>query len=181
MTRMAGQSIVPAIAVLRLAACVSAPPVATPGTREVVPPVEAPTAHTGAGLVVVRAAESALGAPYRYGGATLQGFDCSGLTQFAYRSAGISIPRTAAAQQHAAAAVPPDALLPGDLVFFATGRNAVDHVGVYAGQGRFVHAPASGRVVSIGYLADPWYAAHFAGAGRFRSDDASAQSARASP
>ena len=181
MTVMAGQSIVPAVAVLMLTACVSAPPGPPPAPREVVPPVESPADRAGAGLVIARTAESALGAPYRYGGVTLQGFDCSGLTQFAYRSAGISIPRTAAAQQHAADLVPPDALLPGDLVFFATGRNAVDHVGVYAGQGRFVHAPASGRVVSIGYLADPWYAAHFAGAGRFRSDDASAQSARASP
>lgn len=181
MTPVTGQHIVPALVVLMLAACASAPPGPGSGPGEVMPPVEALTAPAGVGLVIVRTAESAIGAPYRYGGATPQGFDCSGLTQFAYRSAGISIPRTAAAQQQAAARVQLDALQPGDLVFFATGRNAADHVGVYSGQGRFVHAPSSGRAVSFGYLADPWYAAHFAGAGRIRSGAANAESGRASP
>lgn len=106
--------------------------------------------------------------PYRYGGSTTQGFDCSGLTRYAYGSVGIAIPRTAAAQQQAATAVPRNALQPGDLVFFASGRDGIDHVGVYAGEGRFVHAPSTGRAVTFGDLADPWYAAHYAGAGRFR-------------
>jgi cell wall-associated NlpC family hydrolase len=157
MRRAACRSLLPAIAVLFLAACASTPPGPLPSPQ----PVPAQP-----GLEILQAAESMIGAPYLFGGVTPQGFDCSGLTQFAYSSAGIAIPRTAAGQQRAARPVPRESLRPGDLVFFATGRNGVDHVGVYAGEGRFVHAPSSGRVVSFGDLADPWYAAHYAGAGR---------------
>lgn len=179
---MAGRYLAPVVAALLLAACASAPTGPAPTPREAVSPViETPAAPPGPGLDILHAAESAIGAPYRYGGATPQGFDCSGLTQFAYRAAGIAIPRTAAAQQRAAAAVPRGALQPGDLVFFTTGRDGIDHVGVYAGEGRFVHAPSSGRVVSFAYLDDPWYAVRYAGAGRFRSDGANADSGSAAP
>lgn len=130
---------------------------------------------------ILQAAAAAIGVPYRYGGATRAGFDCSGLTQFAYRAAGIAIPRTAAAQHHDAVAVARAALQPGDLVFFATGRGGVDHVGIYAGDGRFVHAPSSGRAVSFGDLADPWYAARYAGAGRFWSRGEKVQALRTTP
>ncbi len=130
---------------------------------------------------ILQAAESAIGVPYRYGGASRAGFDCSGLTQFAYRAAGILIPRTAAAQQRDAVAVARDALQPGDLVFFATGHAGIDHVGIYAGDGRFVHAPSSGRRVSFGDLADPWYASSYAGAGRFWSPGEKTQALRAAP
>ncbi|MBV6418021.1 MAG: hypothetical protein CMLOHMNK_02800 [Steroidobacteraceae bacterium] len=167
------------LAVLGLAACASAPPVPAPATRE--PIAAVPPRQTSAPPAILRAAEAEVGAPYRYGGTGPQGFDCSGLTQFAYRSAGIAIPRTAAAQRRASQPVPRDALQPGDLVFFASGRDGVDHVGVYAGGGRFVHAPASGRVVSFGYLDDPWYAARFVGAGRFWPDDPKPQTRAAAP
>ncbi|MBX3695183.1 MAG: C40 family peptidase [Steroidobacteraceae bacterium] len=153
--------------ILSLAACAGAPASRSPAPRDTVPPVETRPAPA---REIVRAAEAMIGTPYRYGGASTSGFDCSGLTQYAHRAAGLAIPRTAAAQQRAASAVPRAQLRPGDLVFFATGRNGVDHVGVYAGDGRFVHAPASGRVVSYAYLDDPWYAQRFAGAGRFWSD-----------
>jgi len=152
-TAAACRAIAPACAALLVSACASTPPLVA----------------AGPGPGIVQAAESMIGAPYQFGGQSPQGFDCSGLTQFAYRSAGIAIPRTAVDQQRAAAAVSRESLQPGDLVFFATGRKGIDHVGVYAGDGRFVHAPSSGRVVTFGYLADPWYAARYVAAGRFRS------------
>lgn len=99
----------------------------------------------------------------------MQGFDCSGLAVYVYSKAGIEIPRTADAQQHAAVSVPIDALSPGDLVFFRISSHHVNHVGIYAGDGRFVHAPRSGQTVSYGSLLDPYYHKYFAGAGRFWS------------
>jgi cell wall-associated NlpC family hydrolase len=59
-------------------------------------------------------------------------------------------------------------LTPGDLVFFRTTARRVDHVGIYAGEGRFIHAPRSGHVVSYSYLDDPYYRAHFVSAGRLQ-------------
>ncbi len=62
----------------------------------------------------------------------------------------------------------PDALTPGDLVFFRTSARRVDHVGIYAGEGKFIHAPHAGQVVSYAYLDDPYYRAHFVSAGRLQ-------------
>jgi cell wall-associated NlpC family hydrolase len=112
-------------------------------------------------------AESVIGAPYRFGGAAREGFDCSGLVYFAHAAVGLAVPRTVAAQNAAARPVSTAALAPGDLVFFHLGGAATDHVGIYAGSGRFIHAPARGRVVSYAWLADPYYARRYVGAGRF--------------
>jgi len=145
---------------LLLVACSSAPRVA-----------EEPGAG---GLTIARTAARAVGVPYHFGGADLQGFDCSGLAVYAYESAGVEIPRTAAAQQRAARPVSSNALSPGDLVFFRIRSRHVNHVGIYAGSGRFIHAPRSGEAVSYGNLRDPYYHKHFAGAGRLWSGDARA-------
>lgn len=119
------------------------------------------------GAAVARAAAQLVGTPYHFGGADLKGFDCSGLASFAYEEAGVEIPRTAEAQRRAARAVPLDALSPGDLVFFRIHSRHVNHVGIYAGGGRFIHAPRSGERVSYGSLGDAYYHKHYAGAGRF--------------
>lgn len=158
--RIAALSAVAALALL--AGCSTAP-------RRDAPPAEvrAGAIPSAAGLALLQAAESLLGTPYRYGGADAQGFDCSGLVHFIHRRAGLEVPRTAAAQGRAAQPVARAALAAGDLVFFRAPSRGIDHVGVYAGDGRFVHAPGSGRRVSYGRLDDPWYAARFAGAGRF--------------
>lgn len=105
-----------------------------------------------------------LGVPYIYGGESPQGFDCSGLVQFAYRSAGINVPRTAREQLKASRKIDVDEAAAGDLLFFKSPQNS--HVGIYLGDGRFVHAPASSRNVSIGSLDDPYYKSHFVRAGR---------------
>lgn len=108
-----------------------------------------------------------IGTPYRYGGDDLDGFDCSGLVRFAYRQAGLELPRTAATQRQAVAAVPRDSLMRGDLVFFnLTGKT--DHVGIYVGDGRFVHAPSSGKRVQEARMDQGYFARHFDMAGRVR-------------
>lgn len=136
-------------------------------------------AATDAGMALARDARAQLGTPYLYGGADpRRGFDCSGLVTWVHARAGITVPRTAAQQFAAAEPVPRTALRAGDLVFFRLDRRSrtVSHVGVYTGQGRFVHAPQSGRAVEEARLDDPWFAERFAGAGRFAAGSAPAGS-----
>lgn len=110
-------------------------------------------------------ARELLGAPYRFGGDDPAGFDCGGLVQYSYRSAGISLPRSSRDQQAATRPVLRRALAPGDLVFFRIGRR-VSHVGIYAGGGAFIHSPSSGGSVMRSRLDDPYWDRHWAGAGR---------------
>lgn len=96
---------------------------------------------------VLRTARSALGKPYVYGGTSpATGFDCSGLTQYAFRSAGLTLPRVSAQHARAGIAVPYSQLRPGDLVAF---YSPVSHVGIYLGDGPFLHAPRTGDVVKV--------------------------------
>lgn len=103
----------------------------------------------GGAAAAVAAAESQLGVPYVWGGETPGvGFDCSGLTQWAWGQAGVSIPRTAQDQYDAIAHVSLSDLQPGDLVFWSDG-SGVSHVGMYVGGGSVIHAPETGTVVQI--------------------------------
>jgi len=119
------------------------------------------------GRAVLEAAETRIGAPYRYGGSGPDAFDCSGLVAYAHRQVGIAVPRTAAEQYSQATPVERRELRPGDLVFFRLAGRDVGHVGIYAGDDRFVHAPQSGGHVRLASLEDEWYRQRFAGAGRF--------------
>jgi cell wall-associated NlpC family hydrolase len=87
-----------------------------------------------------------LGKPYRYGGTGPNAYDCSGLTQRAWRAAGVPIPRTTEAQAGTGTAVPMSGIRPGDLVIFYPDAS---HVGIYAGSGKVVVAPHSGTVVTV--------------------------------
>ena len=129
-------------------------------------PVVVPLAPTAAALGARAAAlaSSFVGVPYRYGGDTPSGFDCSGLVYYVYSELGLSVPRTAAQQRSAAHHVPEQSLAPGDLVFFYTPE---DHVGIYLGNGEFVHAPATGRSVERARLDQPFFIMGYAGGGRF--------------
>ncbi|MFO1406230.1 MAG: C40 family peptidase [Steroidobacteraceae bacterium] len=120
----------------------------------------------GPGAAALRIAETRIGAPYRYGGAGPDAFDCSGLVSYAYSSVGIRLPRTAAQQYAAVRPVPRKDLEPGDLVFFRVDGSSIGHVGIYAGDGRFVDAPQTGGRVRVVSLDDPWYRERYAGAGR---------------
>jgi cell wall-associated NlpC family hydrolase len=136
------------------------------GPREAVG-VTQPVESGSEGARLVRVATGLIGAPYRYGGESPRGFDCSGLVFYSFDRVGVKVPRTAAEQRRVAQRVKRDALVPGDLVFFRTSARRVDHVGIYTGDGRFIHAPRRGHPVSYGYLDDPYYRSHFVSAGRF--------------
>jgi cell wall-associated NlpC family hydrolase len=115
-----------------------------------------------------RAASVALeqvGVPYRYGGATTSGFDCSGLVQYSYRLAGKNVPRTTGQQWSSTTTVGRDDLQAGDLLFFSI-EGKMSHVGMYVGRQQFVHAPSSGRTVTVAKLTSPFYASALVRAGR---------------
>ena len=107
------------------------------------------------------------GAPYRYGGATREGFDCSGLVFYSHRQLGVAVPRTSREQAEDAREIKESKLRRGDLVFFKIGSRKVNHVGIYIGDHRFVHAPGAGKPVTVNSLDDEFYAERFSSAGRF--------------
>ena len=113
------------------------------------------------GVRAVRIARRFLGVRYVYGGASPHGFDCSGLVQYVYRKLGVRLPHYTASQFRLGRRVSRRGLRPGDLVFM----NGVQHVGVYAGGNRFIHAPRSGDVVKLSRLTG-WYASAYVGARR---------------
>jgi cell wall-associated NlpC family hydrolase len=113
---------------------------------------------------VVGIAMRYLGVKYVWGGASPSGFDCSGLVMYVYAQVGVSLPHYTVAQYNYAnsVSVPRSELEPGDLVFFA----GLGHVGIYVGNGQFIHAPHTGDVVRIDSLSEGWYASEYDGAKR---------------
>lgn len=119
------------------------------GSSGEMPPISGSGASTGAQAAVAFALAQ-LGTPYRWGGEGPGGFDCSGLVQAAYASAGVRLPRVAQAQYDTGPLVPAgEPLEPGDLVFFGDGPAVVTHVGIVVGDGEMVDAPHTGAVVRI--------------------------------
>lgn len=131
-------------------------------TRQVATPSVQPPAGSNAGAVAVRAAESQLGVPYVWGGESPGvGFDCSGLTAWAWAQAGVPLPHYSGAQMADSVPVSTSNLQPGDLLFYGPGGS--DHVAMYVGGGEMIEAPFTGTVVRI----DPVrFGSGFAGAGR---------------
>lgn len=119
---------------------------------------------------VVMRAISLIGAPYRFGGTTVErGFDCAGFVRHAYEAAGVALPRTTTLQYTVGKEVKRDELEPGDLVFFCnTYRRGLSHVGIYIGNNRFVHAASTAHDVRVDSLAMPYYARRYFGARRIK-------------
>lgn len=114
---------------------------------------------------VVFTAMQQVGVPYRWGGSTPAGFDCSGLVQYAYQYAGLRLPRTAAEQLTSTTPVTLENAAPGDLLFFRDGGRT-SHVAIYIGEGRFVHAPRGGKTVSLDTFDNTYWRTSFTRAGR---------------
>lgn len=149
-----------AIIALALAGCAGAPhraPSASAGSTK-------PTAELSD-----QAASHALrmiGKPYRYGGASPSGFDCSGLVLYSYKQAGLSLPRSTDKQRSASRAIRVADVRRGDLLFFNQEGKKHGHVGIYVGRGKFVHAPSSGKSVRSDTLGNPYWKRHLSEARR---------------
>jgi hypothetical protein len=115
---------------------------------------------------IVMTAKQYLGVPYRWGGESPDtGFDCSGLTMVVYQLNGLDLPRSSRQQWQAGEPVQRSQLNRGDLVFFATsGGRRVSHVGIYTGNGKFLHAPRRGRKIQVSSLSNTYYKARYLGA-----------------
>lgn len=153
---------------LAMSGCSWAPPQPEAGTSVVVAPTPAhSTSARAEANPVLTTARLMIGVHYTYGGhSPATGFDCSGLVYYAHKTHGISLPRTARAQYGFADSIPREALRPGDLMFFRTSGRRVSHVGLYLGPGRFLHAPGSGKHVTVADYRSTYWRARFAGAGR---------------
>ncbi len=114
---------------------------------------------------IVQTAQKFLGVPYEWGGTKAEyGFDCSGLTMAVYRLNGLSLPRTARQQYSQGVPVSRNKLNKGDLVFFdPPPKGRISHVGLYAGNGRFIHAPGTGKTVRFSLLSSRYYTNAYAG------------------
>jgi cell wall-associated NlpC family hydrolase len=117
--------------------------------REAVPASGPVVANSEAAQIAIDTAMAQRGKPYVWAAGGPGSFDCSGLTSYAYRAAGISLPHSSLSQSRMGQAVSRDQLQPGDLVFF---YSPVSHVGIYIGNGQMVHAPTSGDVVKVAPL-----------------------------
>jgi murein DD-endopeptidase len=148
---------------LALAGCATVPAPrhtapASPNTP--VPPEPLSYAQPDPRTLIVDSATAMLGQPYRYGGATPGGFDCSGLVVYATGGAGLQLPRTAQEQLHAGTPIARRELQAGDLVFMHLARKEL-HVGIAVDRNRFIHAPSTGGYVRIDSLSAPPYARGF--------------------
>lgn len=126
------------------------------------------TGTSSTGAKIVETAKKYLGTPYVWGGADPSGFDCSGFVYYVYNSLGIKISRTQATMYSKGTAVAKADLQPGDIVFFQnTYKEGISHCGIYVGDGKFIHSPHSGEVVSYASLNSDYYTEHWYGACRY--------------
>jgi cell wall-associated NlpC family hydrolase len=134
----------------------------TPG----VPEPAAALAGVTDGYAISALALSLRGAPYRDGGETPRGFDCSGFVQYVFAQHGVSVPRDVRRQFQIGTQVDPAILAPGDLVFFTTVAPGASHVGISVGGDQFVHAPSGRGVVRVDNLSAQYWSNRFVGAKR---------------
>lgn len=129
--------------------------------------VSSGTTATSNGTKIVETAKKYLGVPYVWGGSSPSGFDCSGFVYYVMRSCGYSVSRTSASMYKNGTPVEKSDLQPGDIVFFQnTYKAGISHVGIYVGDGQFIHSPSTGSVVSYADLYSDYYINHYYGACR---------------
>src|SRR5262245_18699008 len=139
-------------AAFSLAGCASAP--------------NAPVTDPAAGDRAAGHATKMVGKPYKYGGSSPAGFDCSGLVQYSFKQAGVSLPRSTDDLLRTSAPLRGMHLRRGDLLFFDQDGKKKSHVGIYLGDRRFVHAPSSGKAVRTDRLDAPYWKKHLSEARR---------------
>jgi len=105
--------------------------------------------------------------PYEFGGMSREGVDCSGLVYLAHQSAGLQVPRTSLNQYRKAKRVRKNQMRAGDLLFFKLNTKRVSHVGIYLGDGRFIHAPRTGKKVSYSHLDNRFWRTRWVSVGRY--------------
>jgi cell wall-associated NlpC family hydrolase len=143
------------VVLVSLAGCASAPqqPASSGSTKS--------AAELAAGKAV-----SMVGKPYKFGGSSPAGFDCSGLVLYSYKQAGIALPHSTDKQRSGSRLVKISELRRGDLLFFNQEGKKYGHVAIYVGDGRFVHAPSSGKSVRTDRLDNPYWKKHLSEARR---------------
>lgn len=120
------------------------------------------------GGIAARTAERFVGIPYRWGGDTVvDGMDCSGFVRAVYNLCGVNIPRTSREQYLVGESVELDGLKDGDLVFFGDSVDRINHVGIYVGDRKFVHAPRRGDDIKVSALDDLYFSKRFIGGKRY--------------
>jgi cell wall-associated NlpC family hydrolase len=128
---------------------------------------------SGQATGLITQAMDLLGVPYRRGGSTeASGFDCSGFVRYLYEnSVGQLLPRRAEEQARSTEVIDRNELKPGDLVFFNTMKRAFSHVGIYVGDGKFIHAPRTGKAVKVDDMRSAYWQKRFNGARRVPLDN----------
>jgi len=120
------------------------------------------------GGIAARTAERFVGIPYQWGGDNVvEGMDCSGFVRAVYNLCGVNIPRTSSEQFRTGENVGREYLKDGDLVFFGSSDESINHVGIYVGNGRFVHAPRRGDEIKVSSLEDTYFNKKYVGAKRY--------------
>ena len=126
---------------------------------------------------LVERAKTAIGTPYVRGGTSMSGFVCSGFVQWAYKSVGVKLPRTAREQSVLGTPIDFDEMEAGDIVAFRHPRRGY-HTGIYVGDGKFIHSPRRGKTVEITSLNDPYFSSTFLGARRVSVSESDAEAAQ---
>jgi len=145
------------VVLLAFSGCASAP---------VTPTSTAKATAADRGDAAAALAAKMVGKPYKYGGASPAGFDCSGLVSYSFKQAGVALPHNTTQQRAASRLVKVAELRRGDLLFFDQEGKKHGHVGIYLGEGRFVHAPSSGKSVRNDALSNPYWKKHLSEARR---------------
>lgn len=131
-------------------------------------PATKPGGERDMGFIAARTAERFVGIPYQWGGDTVvDGLDCSGFVRAVYNLCGVSIPRTSREQYKAGSPIAKADLKDGDLIFFGASETAINHVGIYVGNGKFVHAPKRGEDIKTAAIDESYFERRFVGARRY--------------